>query len=133
MIIKDQSSATWNYYETATDDGASSSRLSHLHPDPDRDADPQRPPSPPQAHSIHTPPSPARRRLGITALASTIFVVAMSAGLATFFLLFIILSQVPNVRDPGAFVIRERSMSSDALESSSLSALSVSTAIVSAW
>ncbi|CAE6519740.1 unnamed protein product [Rhizoctonia solani] len=53
----------------------------------------------------------------------------MSAGLATFFLLFIILSQVPNVSDPAAFVVRERTVSSSTLESSSLSALAVSTTI----
>lgn len=53
----------------------------------------------------------------------------MSAGLATFFLLFIILSQVSNVSDPAAFVVRERVLSSSGLESSSLSALAVSTAI----
>ncbi|KAH7320505.1 hypothetical protein B0J17DRAFT_723920 [Rhizoctonia solani] len=132
MIIKDQSSAGWNYYEASTDDGASSSRMSHLQQEPDHDHDPQRPPSPPhQIHTIHASPSnsPARRRLGLTAFTSTLFVVAMSAGLATFFLLFIILSQVPNVSDPAAFVVRERTVSSSTLESSSLSALTVSTAI----
>ncbi|KAJ1301875.1 hypothetical protein OPQ81_000715 [Rhizoctonia solani] len=132
MIIKDQSSAGWNYYEANTDDGASSSRMSHLQHEPDHDNDPQRPPSPPhQIHTIHAPPSdsPARRRLGLTALASTLFVVVMSAGLATFFLLFIILSQVSNVSDPAAFVVRERVLTSNKLESSSLSALAVSTAI----
>ncbi|CAE6470463.1 unnamed protein product [Rhizoctonia solani] len=131
MIIKDQSSAGWNYYEASTDDGASSSRMSHLQHEPDHANDAQRPPSPHQIHTIHSPPSdsPARRRLGLTAFASTLFVVAMSAGLATFFLLFIILSQVSNVSDPAAFVVRERVFSSNQLESSSLSALAVSTAI----
>ncbi|CAE6368492.1 unnamed protein product, partial [Rhizoctonia solani] len=132
MIIKDQSAAGWNYYEASTDDGASSSRMSHLQHEPDHDNDGQRPPSPPhQIHTIHSAPSdsPARRRLGLTAFASTLFVVLMSAGLATFFLLFIILSQVSNVSDPAAFVVRERVFSSNQLESSSLSALAVSTAI----
>ncbi|CAE6482163.1 unnamed protein product [Rhizoctonia solani] len=131
MIIKDQSAAGWNYYEASTDDGASSSRMSHLQHEPDHENDPQRPPSPPHRHIIHPPASntPPRRRLGLTAFASTVFVVVMSAGLATFFLLFIILSQVSNVSDPAAFVVRERVLSSSNLESSSLSALAISTAI----
>ncbi|KAF8759914.1 hypothetical protein RHS01_01382 [Rhizoctonia solani] len=132
MIIKDQSSAGWNYYEASTDDGASSSRMSHLQHEPDHDRDAQRPPSPPhQIHTIHSPSSdsPAQRRLGLAAFASTLFVVVMSAGLATLFLLLIILSQVSNVSDPAAFVVRERVFSSNDLESSSLSALAVSTAI----
>ncbi|KAG8690386.1 hypothetical protein FRC11_011964 [Ceratobasidium sp. 423] len=98
---------------------------------PDHDNE-QRPPSPPhQIHTVHPPASnsPARRRLGLTAFASALFVVIMSAGLATFFLLFILLSQVSNVSDPAAFVVRERVLSSNGLESSSLSALAVSTAI----
>ncbi|KAF8709636.1 hypothetical protein RHS03_02576, partial [Rhizoctonia solani] len=132
MIIKDQSSAGWNYYEASTDDGASSSRMSHLQHEPDHDRDAQRLPSPPhQIHTIHSPSSdsPAQRRLGLAAFASTLFVVVMSAGLATLFLLLIILSQVSNVSDPAAFVVRERVFSSNDLESSSLSALAVSTAI----
>ncbi|CAE7213001.1 unnamed protein product [Rhizoctonia solani] len=125
MIIKDQSSAGWNYYEASTDDGASSSRMSHLQHEPD---DTQRPPSPPTIPPPRSD-SPARRRLGLTALLSTLFVVAMSAGLATFFLLFIILSQASNVSDPAAFVVQERVLTSSNLEFSSLSALAVSTAI----
>ncbi|KAG9095935.1 hypothetical protein FRC06_009229 [Ceratobasidium sp. 370] len=126
MIIKDQSSAVWQYYETSTDDGASSSRMSHLQPDPDH-----RPTSPPHdSHPLQPPLSPPRRRLGATALASTVFVVFMSAGMATFFLLFVILSQVESVRDKSAFILRERvEWDYDKVQSSTLSALSVSTAI----
>ncbi|KAG8727836.1 hypothetical protein FRC12_022187, partial [Ceratobasidium sp. 428] len=126
MIIKDQSSAVWQYYEASTDDGASSSRMSHLQPEPDH-----RPPSPPHhSHPLPAAPSPPSRRLGLTALASTIFVVVMSAGMATFFLLFVILSQVESGRDKSAFILRERvQWDDDKIESSTLSALSVSTAI----
>lgn len=130
MIIKDQSSPVWHYYETTTDDGASSSRMSHLQPEPEPDT--QRPTSPPtHPHDLQTPPSPPRRRLGITALASTLFVVTMSAGMATFFLLFILLSQVPYVSDPTAFMVKEKVVTTATGETSTLSALSVSTAIVS--
>ncbi|KAG8687825.1 hypothetical protein FRC08_011748, partial [Ceratobasidium sp. 394] len=126
MIIKDQSSAVWQYYEASTDDGASSSRMSHLQPEPDH-----RPTSPPHdPHPLQTPPSPPSRRLGLTALASTVFVVFMSAGMATFFLLFVTLSQVESVRDKSAFILRERlEWDDDKVQSSTLSALSVSTAI----
>ncbi|KAG8733006.1 hypothetical protein FRC10_000490 [Ceratobasidium sp. 414] len=127
MIIKDQSSAVWQYYEASTDDGASSSRMSHLQPEPDH-----RPTSPPHdSQPLQAPPSPPRRRLGLTALASTVFVVFMSAGMATFFLLFVILSQVENgPRDKSAFILRERLEWDDGeVQSSTLSALSVSTAI----
>ncbi|KAG9081603.1 hypothetical protein FRC07_014472, partial [Ceratobasidium sp. 392] len=127
MIIKDQSSAVWQYYEASTDDGASSSRMSHLQPEPDH----HRPPSPPiHSQTTSAAPCPPSRRLGLTALASTIFVVAMSAGMATFFLLFVILSQVESVRDKSAFILRERvQWDDDKVESSTLSALSISTAI----
>lgn len=130
MIIKDQSSPVWHYYETSTDDGASSSRMSHLQPEPEPDT--QRPTSPPtHPQHIQSPPLPPRRRLGIAALGSTLFVVAISAGMATFFLLFILLSQVPYVSDPTAFMVKERVVTMGTGQTSTLSALSVSTAIVS--
>ncbi|KAF8594876.1 hypothetical protein BDV93DRAFT_529022 [Ceratobasidium sp. AG-I] len=53
----------------------------------------------------------------------------MSAGMATFFLLFILLSQVPYVSDPAAFMVKERVVTMGSGQTSTLSALSVSTAI----
>ncbi|KAF8596315.1 hypothetical protein BDV93DRAFT_67316 [Ceratobasidium sp. AG-I] len=114
--------------QTSTDDGVSSSRMSHLQPEPELET--QRPSSPlTHPHHLQSPSPPPRRRLGIVALGSTLFVVVMSAGMATFFLRYILVSQVPCVSDSTAFMVRERVVSMDTGETLTLSALLVLTAI----